>query len=175
MRGFVVTMDAILSLRRCGRIIYDNAQDELISSWCCCMVKLPSVLYNYNYIVISLPFINYTSYAILCTLQNAVVAALSYSLPSLLQSQQYCIVHHAHVFLSSLPSLRECVVLRSSYIAPFSLSSSLSTTRFASKNRSTHCLMHGSSYLSNFPLLTAPLGMHFLKQVSVRLWIAAPN
>ena len=52
------------------------------------------------------------------------------------------------------------------------LSNSLNTTMFASKNRSTHCLMHGSSYLSNLPALTVPVGMHLRKQVSVRECIA---
>jgi hypothetical protein len=56
-----------------------------------------------------------------------------------------------------------------------SLSSSLSTTMFASKNRSTHCLMQGSSYLSSLPFLTLPPDMHLRKQVSVRECIAAPS
>lgn len=51
-------------------------------------------------------------------------------------------------------------------------SSSLRTTIFASKNLSTHCLMHGSSYLSSLPFLTLPPGMHLRKQVSVRECIA---
>jgi hypothetical protein len=53
-----------------------------------------------------------------------------------------------------------------------SLSNSLSTTIFASKNRSTHCFIHGSSYLSSLPFLTLPAGMHLRKQVSVRECIA---
>jgi hypothetical protein len=55
---------------------------------------------------------------------------------------------------------------------PLSFSNSLMTTRFASRNRSTHCLMHGSSYLSSLPFLTVPLGIHLRKQVSVREWTA---
>jgi hypothetical protein len=42
----------------------------------------------------------------------------------------------------------------------------------ASKNRSTHCLMQGSSYLSSLPFLIVPAGMHLRKHVSVREWIA---
>jgi hypothetical protein len=57
-------------------------------------------------------------------------------------------------------------------LQPLNLSNSLNTTKFASKNRSTHCLMHGSSYLSSLPFLMPPAGMHLRKHVSVRLWIA---
>lgn len=41
----------------------------------------------------------------------------------------------------------------------------------ASMKRSTQFCMQGSSYLSSFPELIL-LVMHFLKQVSVREWIA---
>jgi hypothetical protein len=61
--------------------------------------------------------------------------------------------------------------MRSAYC--LNLSSSLRTTMFASKNRSTHCLIQGSSYLSSLPFLTLPPGMHLRKQVSVRECIAA--
>lgn len=68
------------------------------------------------------------------------------------------------------------MLVRLLYLPPktycLNLSNSLKTTMFASKKRSTHCLMQGSSYLSSFPFLIVPAGMHLRKHVSVKLWMA---
>ena len=72
------------------------------------------------------------------------------------------------IICMSLFPLISLPVIWSAFLYPLNLSNSRSTTMFASKNRSTHCLIHGSSYLSNLPFLTVPVGMHLRKHVSVK-------
>lgn len=71
-----------------------------------------------------------------------------------------------------LPPIHSFFLKTTPYISPLICSKCFKTAVFASKNRSTQFVVQLSSFPLNFPFEIPPV-MHFVQQISVRLWIAA--